>query len=178
MMVTNTRVPHALLAGILLCLSVGAAYTQQDPPPSQKKPEQQTKPDTKPKTEEQTASQEQKKEGEIKQGETILKLPTEVVSVTVTVTDSYNRLVTGLDKQHFEVFEDKVKQDILFFNDEDSPVSVGIIFDVSGSMKGKLSRARDALNAFIKTSHPDDDFFLVGFNQRANLLAEFSDGDS
>lgn len=179
-MVTNTRVPHALLAGVLLCLSVGAAYTQQDPPPSQKKAEQQTKPDTKPKIEEQdpATSQEQKKEGEFKQGETILKLPTEVVTVTVTVTDSYNRLVTGLDQQHFEVFEDKVKQKIEFFNDVDAPVSVGIIFDVSGSMKGKLSRALDALKAFVKTSHNDDDFFLVGFNQRANLLAEFSDGDA
>lgn len=107
-----------------------------------------------------------------------IKIPTNLVSLTVTVTDAYNRLVTGLDKQHFEVFEDKVKQDISFFNDDDAPVSMGIVFDVSGSMKGKLDRARDALKAFIQTSHSDDDFFLVGFNQRANLLAEFTDGDT
>ena len=94
------------------------------------------------------------------------------------MTDSYNRLVTGLDSHHFEVFEDKVKQDISFFSDDDAPVSLGIIFDVSGSMKGKLDRARDALKAFILTSHNDDDFFLVGFNQRANLVAEFTDGDT
>jgi Ca-activated chloride channel family protein len=94
------------------------------------------------------------------------------------VTDPYSRLVTGLDQQHFEVFEDKVKQKIEFFKDEDAPVSVGIIFDVSGSMKGKLDRARDALKAFIQTSHDQDDFFLVGFNQRANLVAEFTDGDT
>src|SRR5262249_1554682 len=105
-------------------------------------------------------------------------IPTEVVSLTVTVTDPYNRLVTGLDKQHFEIFEDKIKQEIRFFNDDDSPVSLGIIFDVSGSMKGKLDRAREALRAFIQTSHSDDDFFLVGFNQRANLLAEFTDGET
>ncbi|HKQ74957.1 MAG TPA: VWA domain-containing protein [Blastocatellia bacterium] len=103
---------------------------------------------------------------------------TELVSLPVTVTDAYNRLVTGLDKHHFEIFEDKVKQDISFFSDDDAPVSLGIIFDVSGSMKGKLDRARDALKAFILTSHNDDDFFLVGFNQRANLVAEFTDGDS
>jgi Ca-activated chloride channel family protein len=103
---------------------------------------------------------------------------TDLVSFTVTVTDTYNRLVTGLDKQHFEVFEDKVKQDISFFSDDDAPVNMGIIFDVSGSMKGKLDRARDALKAFIQTSHDDDDFFLVGFNQRANLLAEFTDGET
>jgi Ca-activated chloride channel family protein len=94
------------------------------------------------------------------------------------VTDAYNRLVTGLDRQHFEIFEDKVKQEISFFSDDDAPVNLGIVFDVSGSMKGKLDRARDALKAFIQTSHSDDDFFLVGFNQRANLLAEFTDGDS
>ncbi|MGE0127841.1 MAG: VWA domain-containing protein [Blastocatellales bacterium] len=107
-----------------------------------------------------------------------IRIGTNLVSLTVTVTDAYNRLVTGLDKQHFEVFEDKVKQDISFFNDDDAPVSLGIIFDVSGSMKGKLDRAIEALKAFIQTSHDDDDFFLVGFNQRANLLAEFTDGDT
>jgi Ca-activated chloride channel family protein len=109
---------------------------------------------------------------------TIFTERTELVSFTVTVTDAYNRLVTGLDKQHFEIFEDKVKQDISFFSDDDAPVSLGIIFDVSGSMKGKLDRARDALRAFIQTCHDDDDFFLVGFNQRANLLAEFTNGDT
>src|SRR5262245_56863590 len=103
---------------------------------------------------------------------------TDLVSLPVTVTDAYNRLVTGLDRQHLEVYEDKVKQEISFFSDDDSPVNLGIVFDVSGSMKGKLDRARDALKAFIQTSHSDDDFFLVGFNQRANLLGEFTDGDA
>lgn len=112
-----------------------------------------------------------------KQGPVAL-IKTEVVTLSVTVTDPYNRLVTGLDRRNFEVFEDKVRQDIEFFRDEDVPVSVGIIFDVSGSMKGKLDRAREALKAFVQTSHDMDDFFLVGFNQRANLVAEFTDGDS
>ncbi|HEV2666235.1 MAG TPA: VWA domain-containing protein [Blastocatellia bacterium] len=107
-----------------------------------------------------------------------VRIGTELVSLPVTVTDAYNRLVTGLDRHHFEVYEDKVKQEISFFSDDDSPVNLGIVFDVSGSMKGKLDRARDALKAFIQTSHSDDDFFLVGFNQRANLLAEFTDGDA
>jgi Ca-activated chloride channel family protein len=105
-------------------------------------------------------------------------IPTELVSLPVTVTDAYNRLVTGLDVHNFEIYEDKVKQEISFFSDDDAPVNLGIVFDVSGSMKGKLERARDALKAFIQTSHSDDDFFLVGFNQRANLLAEFTDGDA
>ncbi len=108
----------------------------------------------------------------------VVKERTDVVTLSVTVTDPYNRLVTGLNKNNFEIFEDKIKQDIEFFRDEDVPVSLGIVFDVSGSMKGKLDRARDALKAFIETSHDDDDFFLVGFNQRANLLSEFADGSS
>src|SRR5262245_13288670 len=103
---------------------------------------------------------------------------TDLVSLTVTVTDSFDRLVTGLEIRNFEVYEDKVKQEITNFSYDDAPVNLGIVFDVSGSMKGKLDRARDALKAFIQTSHSDDDFFLVGFNQRANLLAEFTNGDA
>ncbi|MCI0665933.1 MAG: VWA domain-containing protein [Acidobacteria bacterium] len=128
------------------------------PPPSEQKPDRRPAPKS--------------------DGPDQIRLDTDLVTFTVTVTDPYNRLVTGLDKQHFEIFEDKVRQSILFFNDDDVPVSLGIVFDVSGSMKGKLDRAREALKAFIDTSHSDDDFFLVGFNQRANLLAEFTDGDS
>jgi Ca-activated chloride channel homolog len=112
-------------------------------------------------------------------GQYRLPMPnTDLVSLTVTVTDSLNRLVSGLDRRHFEVYEDKVKQEISFFSEADAPVNMGIVFDVSGSMKGKLDRARDALKAFSQTSHSDDDFFLVGFNQRANLLAEFTDGEA
>src|SRR5215813_1014672 len=103
---------------------------------------------------------------------------TYLVSLTVTVTDGYDRLVTGLTKRDFELFEDKVEQDISHFSEIDAPINLGIIFDVSGSMKGKIDRARDALKAFIQTSHNDDDFFLVSFNQRATLVAEFTDGET
>ena len=109
---------------------------------------------------------------------TVVRLDTDLVSLPVTVVDPYNRLVTGLERKHFEIFEDKVKQDIDGFKDADMPVSVGIIFDVSGSMKGKLDRAREAMKAFVETSHAEDDYFLIGFNQRANLIAEFTDGES
>jgi Ca-activated chloride channel homolog len=105
-----------------------------------------------------------------------VKLITDVVTVSVTVTDSNDSLVTGLDRQDFEVFEDKVKQKIEYFSDEDVPISVGIIFDVSGSMGMKIDRAREAFKAFVQSSHDDDDFFLIGFNRRANLMAEFADG--
>src|SRR5215470_6231105 len=108
-------------------------------------------------------------------GQYRLPMPdTELVSLSVTVTDNLNRLVSGLDRRHFEIYEDKVKQEISFFSDADAPVNMGIVFDVSGSMKGKLDRARDALKAFIQTSHSDDDFFLVAFNQRVPGAVELA----
>jgi Ca-activated chloride channel family protein len=96
---------------------------------------------------------------------------TDLVTVTVTVTDMYGRFVTGLGKNAFTVLDDKANQDILFFSDEDAPVSLGVVFDVSGSMSGdKISKAREALSRFIDTSHNRDEYFLIGFNQRAQLL--------
>ncbi|HKX32463.1 MAG TPA: VWA domain-containing protein [Blastocatellia bacterium] len=107
-----------------------------------------------------------------------VKLTTDVVTLTVTVTDRDDRLVTGLDRRNFEIFEDKIKQNIEYFNYEDAPLSVGVVFDISGSMKGKIDRARAAMKAFVQTSHADDDFFLIAFNQRASLVAEFTDGET
>ena len=112
------------------------------------------------------------------QDKNVIRQRTSLVVVNVSVTDKQFRQISGLNKEHFEIFEDKVRQEIEFFSDEDKPASVGIIFDLSGSMKNKISRARDAIKAFIDTCHNQDDFFLVGFNERATLLAEISDGRS
>jgi Ca-activated chloride channel family protein len=105
---------------------------------------------------------------------------TDMVTLTVTVTDTYGRFVTGLGKNAFTVTDDKVEQDITFFSDEDAPVSLGVIFDVSGSMGGeKISKAREALKKFIETSHTGDEYFLIGFNNRAQLLLDRTrDSDS
>jgi len=98
---------------------------------------------------------------------------TDLITFTVTVTDIYGRFVSGLGKSAFSIFDDKSQQDISFFSDEDSPVSVGILFDVSGSMSGdKVRRARDALSHFVQTSHDRDEYFLIGFNSRAQLLMD------
>lgn len=98
---------------------------------------------------------------------------TDLITLTVTVTDSYGRYVSGLDQSAFTVLDDKIPQDIAFFSDEDAPVSVGIIFDVSGSMSGdKIKHAREALSHFIETSHDMDEYFLIGFNTRAQLLLD------
>src|SRR5262245_18259319 len=110
--------------------------------------------------------------------ETVVKLTSEVVTLNVTVTDKHHNLVTGLESQHFQVYEDNVMQKIEFFSSIDQPVSISIIFDVSESMKEKLDRARAALQAFIETSHFNDDFFLISFNQRPNLIAQSVDGET
>jgi Ca-activated chloride channel homolog len=101
-------------------------------------------------------------------------LNTDLVSVIVTVTDTYGRFVTGLSKDQFEVYDDKVKQVITHFSDEDAPVSLGIVYDVSGSMKERINRSLHALKRFVETSHDEDDFFLLAFNNRANLVQDFT----
>ncbi|PYS79547.1 MAG: VWA domain-containing protein [Acidobacteria bacterium] len=98
---------------------------------------------------------------------------TDLVTLTVTVTDTYGRFVTGLAKNAFTITDDKDQQEITFFSDEDAPVSLGVVFDVSGSMGGdKINKAREALAKFIETSHSRDEYFLIGFNQRAQLLLD------
>jgi Ca-activated chloride channel homolog len=98
---------------------------------------------------------------------------TDLITFTVTVTDIYGRFVSGLGKSAFSITDEKNPQEITFFSDEDSPVSVGILFDVSGSMSGdKVRRARDALSHFVQTSHDRDEYFLIGFNSRAQLLMD------
>src|SRR5687768_4080285 len=105
---------------------------------------------------------------------------TDLITFTVTVTDTYGRFVSGLNKSAFTVLDEKKPQEITYFSDDDSPVSVGVIFDVSGSMSGdKVKRARDALSKFIQTSHDSDEYFLIAFNSRAQLLLDRTrDGDS
>jgi Ca-activated chloride channel family protein len=93
----------------------------------------------------------------------------------VTVTDPYNRLVTGLEPDNFRVFEDNVEQEVVNFSTEDTPASIGVILDLSGSMVNKLGRAKEAVLEFFKTANPQDEFFLVGFNDRASLLSPFTD---
>jgi len=94
--------------------------------------------------------------------------------VNVTVTDPYNRLVTGLDPDNFRVYEDNVEQEITSFSSEDVPISIGVIFDVSGSMGNKINKAREAAIQFFKTANPQDEFFLVSFNERAELTSGFT----
>jgi Ca-activated chloride channel family protein len=125
-----------------------------------------------------TASPAQPKLGTELDGPVIVN--TDLITLTVTVTDTYGRYVSGLSKNAFTILEEKQPQEITYFSDDDAPVSVGVIFDVSGSMSGdKIRRAREALSKFIQTSHDSDEYFLIGFNSRAQLLLDKTrDGDA
>jgi Ca-activated chloride channel homolog len=103
-----------------------------------------------------------------------LKVDVDLVLVNATVTDPQNRYVTGLEQDHFQIWEDKLEQKIAYFSAEDVPVSLGVIFDISGSMKDKISTARDAAVTFLKTGNPDDEYFLVEFANRPEVAEDFT----
>ncbi|MEW5974866.1 MAG: VWA domain-containing protein [Acidobacteriota bacterium] len=103
-----------------------------------------------------------------------IKVEVDLVLINATVTDPSNRFVTGLEKEHFQLFEDKIEQTISHFSNEDVPTSIGLLFDVSSSMGDKISRAKDAAVAFLKTSNPDDEFFLVTFADQPKVDEEFT----
>jgi len=104
----------------------------------------------------------------------IIHTDVDLALVNVTVTDPYNRLVTGLETDNFRVFEDNIEQEIVSFSSEDVPISIGVIFDFSGSMSDKIDKAPDAAVEFFKTANPQDEFFLVSFNERAELTSAFT----
>jgi Ca-activated chloride channel homolog len=99
-----------------------------------------------------------------------LRIDTNLVLVPVSVVDPQNRPVTGLEKEHFRVLDDHVEQAITHFSMDDEPVSVGLVFDISGSMGTKLQKSRQAAAEFFKTSNPEDDYFLVEFNDQPKLV--------
>jgi Ca-activated chloride channel family protein len=103
-----------------------------------------------------------------------LKTEVDMTLVDVTVTDPYGRLVTGLEQENFRVFEDGVEQEITRFSSEDVPISIGVIFDMSGSMADKVDKSRQAAVQFFRTANPQDEFFLVNFNDRAQLVSPFT----
>jgi Ca-activated chloride channel family protein len=103
-----------------------------------------------------------------------IKSKVDLVLVPVTVTDPLNRLVTGLDKENFEVYEGKEKEEVRHFSSEDAPISLGVIFDMSGSMASKIERAREAVIEFFKTANPQDEFFLITFADRPEEVSDFT----
>ena len=103
-----------------------------------------------------------------------LRIDTNLVLVPVSVCDPMNRPVTGLEKEHFKIFDDKVEQNITHFAMDDEPVAVGLVFDISGSMGPKLRRSRQAAAEFFRTANPDDEFFLVEFNDQPKMVVSLT----
>jgi Ca-activated chloride channel family protein len=102
------------------------------------------------------------------------KVDVDEVVLRVTVTDTLNRYVVGLEKEHFEVFENKVRQSITHFSNDKAPLSVGIILDISGSMGDNMISARNSVTRFLEQGDPDDEYFLIGFNHQTELLQDFT----
>ena len=103
-----------------------------------------------------------------------IRVDTTLVLIPVAVLDPLRKFVTGLDKENFKVFEDKVEQEIVSFSAEDAPLSICIVFDTSGSMGDKLQTSRHAVAQFMKVANPQDEFCLVTFNNRPQLLEPFT----
>ena len=103
-----------------------------------------------------------------------IRVDTTLVPIPVAVTDPLSRFVTGLEKENFRLYEDKVEQQIIQVSSEDAPLSVGVVFDTSGSMGGKLSRSRQAVSQFLMTANPEDEFSLIEFNDRPDLVVGFT----
>jgi Ca-activated chloride channel family protein len=146
--VTLEQKPWILLAVVAVVLSSFSLSGQEPKPPDRSKPQE--KP--------------------------LFRVGVETVFLKVSVTDPLNRYVTGLEKEHFKVFEDKVAQELTHFTQQSAPISVGIIFDVSGSMKdnNNINAARNAIMRFLQSGNPEDEFFLVTFNQKTTLVTNFT----
>jgi len=103
-----------------------------------------------------------------------IRVDVDLVLVPVTITDPMNRLVTGLEKDNFDLLDNGEKQSIQYFSNEDAPISLGVIFDMSGSMSNKIEKSREAVVQFLKTANPEDEFFLIAFNDKPVLISDFT----
>ena len=103
-----------------------------------------------------------------------IKVDVDLTLVNVTVSDHRNRRITDLQAEHFQLWEDKIEQQISYFSSEEMPVSLGILLDVSGSMGDKISAARNAVATFLKSGNPEDQYFLIEFSNRPSLAQDFT----
>ena len=156
-------------AFVLLCLA-GTGYAQENPLQNP----QTTAPPPKPKEAPPPLPPQQGPQTPGAQHASPIHVDVNLVLVPATVTDNQDRLVTGLEKENFLLYENGVPQTIKSFSTEDAPISIGIVFDLSGSMQSKFVRARKALSEFLRTCNPQDEFFVVGFNDRPAILVDYT----
>ncbi len=107
-------------------------------------------------------------------GANAIHVDSALVQIPVHVTNELGANVAGLSKGDFQLWEDNIAQDITHFSMDDAPASVGLVYDCSGSMRGKMGQAAAAAQAFIRTANPEDEFFLVEFGDWPKLAAPFT----
>ncbi len=105
----------------------------------------------------------------------VIRTNVDLALVNVNVSDPFDRMIVGLEQDNFRVYEDGVEQEVLTFSSEDVPVSLGIILDLSGSMRNKIGKVRAAIMEFLKAANKQDDFFLIGFSAQPELMSSFTD---
>jgi len=110
----------------------------------------------------------------VKKSLTSLRLDLNVVLIPVTVTDAKDRPVNNLSRDHFRVLEDGVEQSIRSFSQEEAPVSLGLLFDSSGSMKNRLNASVESMRLLFQTRMPGDEYFVIQFSDRPHLLGGFT----
>lgn len=148
------------ILGLTLIASV-ITLTPDSAAQSQSRPRQQPQP---------TPSPQQVGEGDV------VRIDTELVTLTATVTDARGRYRADLRQSDFTVYEDGVKQELAYFNTGDHvPMSVGILFDTSGSMIDKIEGVQDAVRHFVRSVAPGDEIFLIRFSDDAELVQDFTD---
>src|SRR5262245_5183021 len=98
-----------------------------------------------------------------------LSLDVQLVALNVTVLDRKGSFVTGLNKENFQVFENGQRQEIRLFYNEDVPLTIGLLVDSSGSMRDRRREVDSAALAFVEASKPEDEMFVVNFNEQVQL---------
>lgn len=164
---TSVTFVPALLLLLLLAPAFLRVRAQENPLGSAATPAKPKEPARKP------AEPDAPNDGQARRNSTI-RVETNLVLVPMTVTDGQNRLVTGLERENFYVYENNQPQTIRSFSTDDAPVTIGIIFDLSGSMTSKYARARKALSEFMRTSNPQDEFFVIAFNDRPAVVVDYT----
>ncbi|HTY61130.1 MAG TPA: VWA domain-containing protein [Acidobacteriota bacterium] len=139
-------------------------YSQDSEEPSKRDPSKRVKPELEP-----GSHRESSEPKGFKIGVTV-----DLVLMYTTVFDKTGHFVSGLKQEDFRLYEDGVQQNIQSFSQEDVPVSMGILLDLSGSMRGKIEQVNKAALAFIQASNPRDQVFLIGFNEEVELLQDFT----
>ena len=98
----------------------------------------------------------------------------DVVSLNVTVTDAENRFITDLDREHFQIFEDGVLQEITFFSRARLPIALSVLIDTSASMDKRMRTAQEAAIGFSRSLGPDDLAEIIDFDGRVEILQNFT----